>query len=48
MVWRAAGLDRMDALVQANHGLFSKKEEKTYTPEQKQTLLSTWGALFSF
>jgi hypothetical protein len=43
-----AGLDRIDAQIQADLPLFTKKEGQTYTPEQKRTLLTTWGALFSY
>lgn len=42
------GLDRIEAQVQSRLPLFSKAEQRTYTPEEKQTLLSTWGALFSY
>lgn len=34
--------------VTTNKVLFSTKEKSVYTPEQKQTLLSTWGALFAY
>ncbi len=43
-----AGLDRIASQVQGNYALFNKKEERTYTPEEKRTLLTTWGALFSY
>lgn len=42
------GLDRLEALVQSRLPLFSKSEQRTYTPEEKQTLLTTWGAFFSY
>ncbi|MBS1150107.1 MAG: hypothetical protein H6Q89_1805 [Myxococcaceae bacterium] len=44
----AAGLDRIDAQVKDKYLLFNKKENRTYTPEEKQLLLTTWGALFSY
>ncbi len=44
----ATGLDRLDAQVQGRFELFSKKEVRTYTPEEKQLLLTTWGAYFSY
>ncbi len=44
----SAGLNRIGALVKENHVLFSKKEVRAYTPEEKRTLLTTWGALFSY
>ena len=39
-----SGLDRLEAQVQSRLPLFSKSEQRTYTPEEKQTLLTTWGA----
>ena len=44
----SAGLDRLDAQVKEKYVLFTRVETRTYTPDEKQTLLSTWGALFSY
>jgi hypothetical protein len=44
----ATGLDRIDSQVKDKYALFNKKETRTYTPDEKQLLLTTWGALFSY
>jgi hypothetical protein len=44
----SAGLGRLDTQVKDKFVLFTKKENRTYTPEEKQTLLTTWGAMFSY
>ncbi len=36
-----------DRLAQ-NRALFASKRDSVYTPEEKRTLLSTWGALFAY
>ncbi|MBX7097894.1 MAG: protein tyrosine phosphatase [Myxococcaceae bacterium] len=42
------GLERLQALVKKNESLFATKERRTYSPDEKRTLLTTWGAFFSY
>lgn len=42
------GLKSVNAQVQANRQLFAFKADTLLTPEQKRTLLSTWGSLFGY
>ncbi|MGV3624000.1 MAG: YiiX/YebB-like N1pC/P60 family cysteine hydrolase [Archangium sp.] len=42
-----AGMSGVMARVKANDALF-RKHLDVYSPEQKETLLSTWGSLFSY
>lgn len=42
------GLHRVFDQVHENKALFAKRTKQVYSPEQKRTLLSTWGALFSY
>ncbi len=42
------GLHKVFDQVAANKKLFSTKSKSVYTPEQKRTILTTWGALFSY
>jgi hypothetical protein len=42
------GMHSVMALVEANHALFEAKNAQVYSPEAKQALLSTWGALFAY
>ena len=44
----AGGLDRIDASIQSDLKLFTTVNAQAYSPEQKRTLLTTWGALFSY
>src|ERR1035437_2855785 len=41
-------MHRVMAGVAKNPKLFTAKEQQVYSPEQKQTLLSTWGSLFAY
>lgn len=43
-----AGMQTVMGTVSKNKPLFAKKEKQVYSPEQKQTLLSTWGTLFAY
>jgi hypothetical protein len=43
-----AGMSGVMAGVGKNKPLFSLKANQVYSPEQKQTLLSTWGSLFAY
>lgn len=43
-----AGLKSVNAQVQANKALFALKSDAVLTPDQKRTLLSTWGSLFGY
>ena len=43
-----AGMGGVMASVTKNKALFSAKQKSVYSPEQKQTLLSTWGSLFAY
>lgn len=43
-----SGMQSVMTTVGKNKALFEKKTQQVYTPEQKQTLLSSWGALFSY
>jgi hypothetical protein len=40
----ANGLRRLQESLEQNASLLNQKEDEPYTPEQKATLLSTWGA----
>lgn len=42
------GLKSMNALVTSNRALFAFKADAVLSPDQKRTLLSTWGALFGY
>jgi hypothetical protein len=42
------GLKGVSARVQQNKALFATKADTVLTPEQKRTVLSTWGALFAY
>lgn len=42
------GLKSVHANVQANRQLFSLKANSVLSPEQKRTILSTWGSLFGY
>jgi hypothetical protein len=42
------GLHKTSKMVQDNKALFGTVSKSTYTAEQKATLLSTWGAMFSY
>lgn len=42
------GMDDVVARVKSNSKLFSTKAKSVYSPEEKQTLLSTWGSLFAY
>lgn len=41
------GLEKLQALVKKNEALFSQQRKTTYSADEKRTLLTTWGALFS-
>jgi hypothetical protein len=43
-----AGMDQVMARVDANKALFATPSKTVYSPEEKQTLLSTWGSLFAY
>lgn len=43
-----AGMQSVMTNVSKNKALFQKKEKQVYSPEQKQTLLSSWGSLFAY
>lgn len=43
-----AGMRGVMKKVEGNKTLFSAKADFVYSPEQKQTLLSTWGSLFAY
>ncbi|MDP1921957.1 MAG: YiiX/YebB-like N1pC/P60 family cysteine hydrolase [Myxococcales bacterium] len=42
------GLKSVNGQVQANKALFALKAETVLTPDQKRTILSTWGSLFGY
>lgn len=42
------GLDRLGSQVQAHRELFASRTRQAFTPEEKRTILSTWGALFAY
>lgn len=42
------GMKGVMSRVSADKKLFSAKVDTVYSPEQKQTLLSTWGSLFAY
>lgn len=42
------GMQGVMAGVGSHKSLFAKREKQVYSPEQKQTLLSTWGSLFAY
>ncbi|MCA2979447.1 MAG: protein tyrosine phosphatase [Myxococcaceae bacterium] len=42
------GLEALSARAQANRALFTSASGSVLTPEQKRTVLSTWGALFAY
>lgn len=42
------GLKSVNTQVQANRALFAFKADTVLTPEQKRTVLSTWGSLFGY
>lgn len=42
------GMQAVMTQVDANHRLFEAKNTQVYSPEDKQTLLSTWGSLFAY
>ena len=42
------GMNQVMSRVAANKPLFSTAQKAVYSPEQKQTLLSTWGSLFAY
>lgn len=44
----ANGLRRIELQLKENAGLFSQDTTVAYSPEQKQTLLTAWGAFFSY
>ena len=43
-----AGMGGVMSAVEKNKKLFTSKQDSVYSAEQKQTLLSTWGSLFSY
>lgn len=42
------GMEGVMRQVEKNRALFASKQGSVFSPEQKQTLLSTWGALFAY
>ncbi len=44
----ANGLRALQAQIRKNLSLYNHKQEIPYSPEQKQTLLSTWAAFFDY
>ncbi|MHB8877128.1 MAG: YiiX/YebB-like N1pC/P60 family cysteine hydrolase [Myxococcaceae bacterium] len=42
------GLRRLQGVLTENEVLFATKQKEPYSPEQKRTLLTTWGAFFSY
>ncbi|WP_224372819.1 YiiX/YebB-like N1pC/P60 family cysteine hydrolase [Hyalangium versicolor] len=44
----ANGLRGLQDQIQKNLALYNQKQDTPYTPEQKQTLLSTWAAFFDY
>lgn len=42
------GMAQVMARVEANRALFATPTKTVYSPEEKQTLLSTWGSLFGY
>jgi hypothetical protein len=42
------GMQSVMTNVSRNKTLFQRKEKQVYAPEQKQTLLSSWGSLFAY
>src|SRR5206468_4016328 len=44
----ADGLRRIDDTLAAHPELFHRKEKATYSPEQKQILLTRWGGFFNY
>lgn len=43
-----SGLKSVTAQVRQNRALFSQRSDAVLTPDQKRTLLSTWGSLFGY
>ena len=43
-----SGMSAVMTVVGKNKPLFTLKADQVYSPEQKQTLLSTWGTLFGY
>jgi hypothetical protein len=42
------GISNVNTTLAANRALYAKKEKEPYTPEEKQLLLTSWGALYSY
>jgi hypothetical protein len=42
------GMQQVMKQVEANKPLFATRKSQVYSPDEKQTLLSTWGSLFAF
>ncbi len=42
------GMQQVMKQVEANKPLFATRRNQVYSPDEKQTLLSTWGSLFAF
>jgi len=42
------GLKSVNTQVQTNKALFGLRAETVLTPDQKRTILSTWGSLFGY
>src|SRR5688500_16419156 len=44
----ATGLRRIQQQLKDNPGVFHHKQAVPYTPEEKRTLLTAWGAFYSY
>ncbi|MEW6431022.1 MAG: YiiX/YebB-like N1pC/P60 family cysteine hydrolase [Myxococcota bacterium] len=42
------GMQSVMKRVRTNRALFTSKQDSVFSPEQKRTLLSTWGSLFAY